>query len=423
MDKKTEDKLKQATGVNIHGGKLRVHFKLPGNVRYTKKSTGLTVTENNIALAINRLSAINLDIASNLFDVDPNFFWRKHFPTDNNHATERTTLSDYFEIYEILREDELSFSSLSKIGTSKRWVKKHGLLSFDVKKITHVEIELLRKRALTTLKLSTVREYLLTLRLVLDEAVKEGRIDFNPFLKVRRIKQERDPTEEDQVDPFTQEELSRLLSVVHLRQSKDMVEFLAWSGLRPGEMKALAWEDLDLEKATLHVRYNINRKGLLKPPKTSAGIRKIELMPLAFEALKRQREYSYMLPAVNETVHLKHKRTKQVMRRRIFLSRDNKPYKRPELTTMNHQWAEWLRKAKLTHRPAYQLRHTFASQMLMAGAEPIWLAKQMGHTDWGMIRKIYGSWIEEERPDHRAEIAKKLGQSDPYMSQAASTKS
>lgn len=37
----------------------------------------------------------------------------------------------------------------------------------------------------------------------------------------------------------------------------------------------------------------------------------------------------------------------------------------------------------------------------------------------GIIRKIYGKWIEEERPDHRAEIAKKSGQSDPYMSQAA----
>ena len=49
--------------------------------------------------------------------------------------------------------------------------------------------------------------------------------------------------------------------------------------------------------------------------------------------------------------------------------------------------------------------------MLMAGAEPIWLAKQMGHSDWGMIRKTYGKWIAEERPNHRAEIAKKLGQS------------
>ena len=51
MNNKIEEKLKKATGVNIHGGKLRIHFKLPGNLRYTKKSTGLTVTENNIELA------------------------------------------------------------------------------------------------------------------------------------------------------------------------------------------------------------------------------------------------------------------------------------------------------------------------------------------------------------------------------------
>ena len=419
MNKKIEEKLKKATGVNIHGGKLRIHFKLPGNLRYTKKSTGLTVTENNIELAKNRLATINLDIASNLFDIDPNFFWRKHFPTDNKYASERTTLSDYFNSYESIRENDLSISRLSSIGTAKRWVEKHGLLKYDIKKITHIEIELLRNRALTTLKLSTVRGYLVIMRQVLDEAVKEDRITVNPFIKVRKIKQETDPSEDDVVNPFTQNELRRLLSVVHSQKSKDLIEFMAWSGLRPGEIKALAWEDLDLEKGILHVRYNINKKGQLKPPKTTASIRKVELMPVALEALKRQREHSYMLPLINETVHFKHKKTKQVERRRIFLGLGNKPYVKPQLITIG--WSDWLRKAKLPYRPTYQLRHTFASQMLMAGAEPIWLAKQLGHKDWGMIRKIYGKWIAEERPDHRGEIARKLGQSDPYTSQETNT--
>ncbi|RTR26816.1 hypothetical protein EKG39_21235 [Shewanella atlantica] len=63
-----------------------------------------------------------------------------------------------------------------------------------------------------------------------------------------------------------------------------------------------------------------------------------------------------------------------------------------------------------THRPAYQLRHTYASQLLMAGAEPSWLANQMGHSDWGMIRKIYAKWISSEKPDYVKEMAKKLNQ-------------
>ncbi len=29
----------------------------------------------------------------------------------------------------------------------------------------------------------------------------------------------------------------------------------------------------------------------------------------------------------------------------------------------------------------------------------MWVAQQMGHKDWGMIRKIYGRWIPEMRPE------------------------
>jgi len=50
----------------------------------------------------------------------------------------------------------------------------------------------------------------------------------------------------------------------------------------------------------------------------------------------------------------------------------------------------------------------------MFSADPIWLTGQMGHSDWGMIRKTYGKWIAGERPDHRMEIAKKLGQKFPH---------
>jgi len=104
--------------------------------------------------------------------------------------------------------------------------------------------------------------------------------------------------------------------------------------LLPGEMKALAWEDVDLVNGIVHVKYNLTREGKLKPPKTKAGIRKVELMPTALAVLKRQRVKTYMLPSIIETVHYKLNRTKHITRRRIFVSRENKPFKRPELSTV-----------------------------------------------------------------------------------------
>jgi integrase len=189
-----------------------------------------------------------------------------------------------------------------------------------------------------------------------------------------------------------------------------MIEILAWSGMRPGELKALAWEDIDLENATINIKYNIDREGKLKPPKTPASLRVIELLPKAMEVIKRQMSLTFDQPTLIETVYYKHGRTKLVKRHRLFLSRDNQPYKRPELTSAPKQWENWLIAANLEHRPPYQLRHTFASQMLMIGADITWLAGQLGHCDWGMIRKIYGKWIANEKPDYRNELAKKLNQ-------------
>ena len=61
-----------------------------------------------------------------------------------------------------------------------------------------------------------------------------------------------------------------------------------------------------------------------------------------------------------------------------------------------------------------QLRHSYASLLLMAGAHPAYLAKQLGHKDWGMICTIYAQWISNDNPDYRKELAEKLGQDDPY---------
>lgn len=49
-----------------------------------------------------------------------------------------------------------------------------------------------------------------------------------------------------------------------------------------------------------------------------------------------------------------------------------------------------LKKAGVRYRRPYQTRHTFASMLLSAGEHPMWVAQQMGHSDWTMIAQVYG---------------------------------
>lgn len=62
------------------------------------------------------------------------------------------------------------------------------------------------------------------------------------------------------------------------------------TGMRPGEICALAWEDIDLRKGEIHVSRSLTNKWVSVPPKTDAGIRTITLLKPAHDALLEQFE-------------------------------------------------------------------------------------------------------------------------------------
>ncbi|MFB0936677.1 MAG: tyrosine-type recombinase/integrase, partial [Propionivibrio sp.] len=47
----------------------------------------------------------------------------------------------------------------------------------------------------------------------------------------------------------------------------------------------------------------------------------------------------------------------------------------------------------IRYRRPYQTRHTYASMMLSAGENVMYVANQMGHADWSMLVRVYGHWI------------------------------
>lgn len=42
----------------------------------------------------------------------------------------------------------------------------------------------------------------------------------------------------------------------------------------------------------------------------------------------------------------------------------------------------------------YQTRHTFATTALMAGANPAYISRQLGHKTAEMVYKVYAKWID-----------------------------
>lgn len=174
-------------------------------------------------------------------------------------------------------------------------------------------------------------------------------------------------------NPFTLDEQRRILSELS-SPFKEYFTLAFQTGLRTNELIALRWQDIDFESMQAHIRVAIVM-GEEKQPKTKGSIRSVKLNQAITNQLKKLRATSLTTSY------------------RIFVNpRDKSDFKNPD-SIRKYVWQPALSRAKVKYRYPYQCRHTFASVMLSSGSNPMEVSTQMGHSDWGMIRKTYGRWI------------------------------
>ena len=213
----------------------------------------------------------------------------------------------------------------------------------------------------------------------MDEAAEDELIETNPLAgkKVRRKSSGRD----DEIDPFTSEERGAIQDAAS-GQEHNLILFALWTGMRISELCALNWDDVDWHKGTVRVD-----KALTQPakqseaPKTQAGIRQVKLLFPAVNALQDQKTYTYLKG------------------QEIFQNPRTGERWTGDMVIRQRMWKRILKKAKVRYRYPYQMRHTYASMMLMVGESPQWVASQMGHTDWTFTARTYSRFIPDDAPE------------------------
>lgn len=205
------------------------------------------------------------------------------------------------------------------------------------------------------------------LRYILKVCLRRRFISDNPAINVAPLREE-DPV----IDPLSADELDKAIAALRPYQQPLFI-CLAWTAARPDELFALRWHDIDFERN--EIRINKGRvRGRENTTKTKSGNRTI-----------------YMLSIVKETlIQLKQNPTQHV-EGFVFLNRHGQPYDKH----VDREWRTALRKAEIRHRPAYQLRHTFASLCLSNGLQPTWVAKMLGHSTPQITFKHYARFIDD----------------------------
>ncbi len=389
-------------GVDVHRGSLRIRFYCKG-IRCSEVLSGMAPTKPNIAYAAHKLSVIKLEMRENRFN------YADHFPNSNRAElfgapktgvrTIEQGVNDWLKIKKatVAPSGYRVYENNANLHIIPKW--GHRRFS-DV-----TRSELLRWQTIDLpgqeLSNKTINCIMTPLRGAFEDAYADQIIQSNPMDTIKNLELDA----EGKPDPLTLDELDRLTSLhTHRKQEINAIGFNAWAGLREGELLALAWEDIDQKNWTVKISRNrVNRE--YKLPKTKASIREFDLLPEAVEFLKQQKQFTFMQQPVEIEVRQRNTRTfkKEKVRFVFHSSGKNKPWSGDG--PFRKVWADLLRQAKIRHRGPNQLRHTFISQMLTQYIPPEWIAPICG-TSVAMIRKHYGTFIREDRPNLGAAIAK-----------------
>jgi len=194
--------------------------------------------------------------------------------------------------------------------------------------------------------------------------------------------------------PFSLDEVDAILQVIEKKYRKELAdyfEYACFTGLRSSAQIALFWQDVDLRSGLVLVR----RARVLAQDKERTATtveREVELNSRARAVIEHQRSIT------------------QLSGRHVFHNPfTEQPWNDEQ--TQRRRWTSAPRIAGIRDRPPKECRNIGVTLSLMAGADPVWVSKQQGHSLQVMIRD-YAKWIKspnfEWRPSYSISLSKHL---------------
>ena len=243
---------------------------------------------------------------------------------------------------------------------------------------------------------ATINRDITTLKAALNKAVEWNVIGANPIAKVKPTKLDRRGVVRYLSDA-EERQLREALAVRDARARAERESANAWraqrgyqtmpmfdrysdhltplvlialnTGLRRGELFNLRWTDVDLERASLAVRGADAKSGQTRHvPLNNEARDVLEHLP---------RDHDLVLPGRRGA----------------------------KLTTVKKSWSTLVKAAKIEAFRFHDLRHTFASKLVMAGVDLNTVRELLGHGDLTMTLRY-----AHLAPEHKAEAVARLAQ-------------
>ncbi|HAU0830007.1 TPA: phage integrase [Legionella pneumophila] len=161
----------------------------------------------------------------------------------------------------------------------------------------------------------------------------------------------------------------------HCNYLTSMVLISINTGLRQGELFHLTWEMIDLQERSIIISGEITKNN---------SSRYIPLNDETYKIIKQLFEKSSLKKGL------------------VFPSKDNKPF-----NNIKRSWKTVLKKAQITEFRWHDLRHHFASKLVMAGIDLNTVRELLGHSDIKMTLRY-----AHLAPEHKIKAVNKINWTD-----------
>lgn len=175
---------------------------------------------------------------------------------------------------------------------------------------------------------------------------------------------------------FTEEEYKKFSSTIDELLWLTVFNTLFYCGIRQGELQALTWNDIDFKKNTININKTLTtklkgEKYTIFPPKTKSSYRIIPIV-------KELRQNLIELYNIYSTL--------DGFNKKWFVFGGIKPLSE---TTIQNRKNKYCNLAEVKQIRIHDFRHSCASLLISKNADPVLVAKYLGHSDVSMTLNRY----------------------------------
>ncbi|QII84207.1 DUF3596 domain-containing protein [Bordetella hinzii] len=385
---------RKGDGVEIHGSAIRLSFTLEGK-RHREllmlNGKPMPPTAANMKYAHRVAQEIRERIRHGTFSMI------EYFPANGTGGT--LTVKGWMDTW--LAAQNVQFSTktgyISAIGFwNKALADKEkqltvGSLALRALKPSHLLTAIANRPELSG---KTVNNYVSVMRQALDLAVADKIIAENPASEIKRAEHQKPPP-----DPFSRDEAETIIADMREHYPEpvyNMVEAWFFSGPRTSEVFGQRWPNVDLNSGRMTVTEAVVQGRHKTSTKTNVA-RDVLLNSRSLAAINRQAKHTRI---AGEYVWLD--------------PRYGTPWT-DEQAFRRGFWTPCLKRLGIRYRRPYNMRHTYATMMLMAGMTPAFCARQMGHSIEVFLR-TYAKWLDGAQNDmEMARLEAALGSDLPQI--------